>query len=110
MSDAIELGKMLGEQGAWGVTAVCLFIIWRMWLYICKLQEAIQKLGLESVKTMAEVNKTLDAVGCHVKDNCKSTSNLKDDVRTIKERLKTVVESTTNTSLSVAKLCGRKET
>ena len=109
MSEASELGRIMGEQGGWGLSAILMVVIWRMWVYITKLHTSTSRLGLESVKTMAEVNKTLDTVGIHVKDNSDATSGLKDDVRAIKERLKTVVDATTKTSLSVAKLCGRKE-
>lgn len=110
MGEAIELGRALGEQGGWGVVvAVCLFGIWRMWLYIQKLQAVISKLGLESVKTMAEVNKTLEATSNHVKNNSDNAVAMNADVILIKERLQTVVDTTAKTSDRVAKLCGRKE-
>jgi hypothetical protein len=69
MGEAFEWGTALRELGGWGVASVCMFVIYRMWLYTKELHSAIQKLGLESVKTMAEGNKTLETVGNHVKKN-----------------------------------------
>jgi hypothetical protein len=109
MGEAFEWGTALRELGGWGVASVCMFVIYRMWLYTKELHSAIQKLGLESVKTMAEGNKTLETVGNHVKKNSDNTEAVNATVISIKERLQTVVDTTTKTSDRVMKLCGREE-
>jgi hypothetical protein len=109
MGEASELGRIMGEQGGWGLSAILMVVIWRLWVYITKLHTAIQKLGLESVKTMSEGNRTLDTVGDHVKKNSDSTEAMMAEVISIREGIKTVVDTTAKTSDRVAKLCGREE-
>ena len=48
------MAEMLQEYGGWGVSAVCLTVIWRMGAYIAKLHENQRKADAAAVEATRE--------------------------------------------------------
>lgn len=56
-----EVVKVLDAYGPWGMTAVCLFAIWRMALYIKQLFAEMRQESKESVTALVETREAMIA-------------------------------------------------